>query len=177
MRNEGQFGEINRSSKAKENFNFTNEENNPRLNENFVYKHEENKIGGASNNTGHEYNDVSHLGKGKKSSLDQNELSKVTTTTSSTVATVGTVATTAIIVVVGGGMVVMGQSFDKPAICQFDELYAERNTINFALSLGNDQEKIDSGEENTECDIVVELTCESYSDFKEVKESLFVTSG
>ena len=170
MKNERQFGEINHSSRAKESFNFNKEENNPRLNEHFVYRHEENRIGGGSNNTGHEYNDVSHIHRTNGSGIKQNDIARATSSSTSAVSTVATVATTAVVVVVGGSLVVFGQSIEKPSICQFDELYAVDNTIRYSLALGNDIERINSGEETDECDIVIELTCESYNDFKEVKE-------
>ena len=170
MRSERQFGEINHSSRAKENFNFAKEENNPRLNENFVYRHEENRIGGGSNNTGHEYNDVSHIHKTNGSGINQNDIAKATSSSTSAVSTVATVATTAVVVVVGGSLVVFGQNIEKPSICQFDELYAVDNTIRYSLALGNNIERINSGEETDECDIIIELTCESYSDFLETKE-------
>ena len=170
MKNQAQFGDNSKINNVGESYSFNKEENNPRLNENFVYRFEENKSGGASNNTGQEYNHISHIHKTHTSKIDQNSLNSTATSTTATVSTVATVATTAVIVVVGGSLVVFGQNVEKPSICQFDELYAVDNTIRYSLALGNNIERINSGEEKDECDIVIELTCESYNDFKEVKE-------
>lgn len=176
MKNVDNFSETNKSSQVSESFVFKQEENNKLLSETFVFNFEENKSGNDANVTGREFNhDANISGNEKHESLDTKQLETATSTASTTsvtaaVETVATVATTAVIVVVGGGMVIMGQTYEPPSICEFTELYADLNVINFKLNLGNNAEKIVSGEETDECDISIELTCESYSDFKEVKE-------
>lgn len=195
MSNFQNFGESNKSSKTKESFNYRNEENvNPRADENFVFHFEENKITNTtSNQLGKEYNNESHIRPNEvvtNRQEDYEELSSATSTASTTtststatssaasatssvsaaVETVAVAATTAVVVVVGGGLVLYGQTVEKPAIVQFEELYAFENTIHFSIALGNDMEKLSSGQEDTECDIVIELTCDTYVGFHESRE-------
>ena len=176
MRESSNFGEANRSSKVKESYTFSREENNPRLNENFVYKFEENKIYQKDkNNLGQEFNRDAHIKEQQHGTIDVEKITNMTTNAAATTATsvastVAVAATTAVVVVVGGGLVVYGQTVDKPEIVQFEELYSYENNIVYAISIGNDIEKINSGEEKTECDIILELTCESYEDFSIKKE-------
>ena len=179
MKSVDNFSETNKSSQVGESFYFKAEENNKFVNENYVFHFEENKAGQDYNATGKEYNHKADIsGNEHHENLDTKQLEISTEAASTTassavsgaVATAGTVVTTAVVVVVGGGMVVMGQSYEKPSIVEFNELYSELNTIRFTLSIGNNQEKIDAGEENDETDITIELTCESYEDFKEVRE-------
>ena len=93
---------------------------------------------------------------------------------SSTVAAVAATTTTAVVLVVGGGIAIYGQTVDKPNICEFNQITVVENRIDFTLSLGNDQLKIDNGEENTECDIKIELRCPSMEDFeKDIQVSSF----
>ncbi len=86
------------------------------------------------------------------------------TTATSAVSTAATVATTAVVAVAGVGIAAYAQNMEPPAIVQFEEVWANKDTISFSLIVGNDVEKIMSGEENDECAIVVELGCESYKE-------------
>lgn len=104
------------------------------------------------------------------SSSASSSASTVASTASSTAAGIGTAITTAVVVVIGGGMVVYGQTFEKPQVVEFERLEATTTTIEFSLLLGNNREAIDSGAENDECAITVELTCDSYGDFKQELE-------
>ncbi len=92
---------------------------------------------------------------------------------SSTVATVAATTTAAVVLVVGGG-IALGQTLERPQICEFNEISLVERSISFTLSVGNDQAKIDAGEEDTECDIRVELRCPTNEDFlKEVPTTHF----
>ena len=71
------------------------------------------------------------------------------------------------VVVVGGGIVVYGQTYSKPQVVQMENISATKDTISFSLLIGDDLEKINSGEEDTECNVTVELTCETYENFKQ----------
>lgn len=86
---------------------------------------------------------------------------------SGVIATVAATATAAVVLVVGGGMAIYGQGLDQPTICEFDQIAAVENNINFKLAVGNNREKINSGEEKDECDIYVELKCPSIEDFEQ----------
>lgn len=86
---------------------------------------------------------------------------------SGVIATVAATATAAVVLVVGGGMAIYGQGLDQPTICEFDKITAVENNINFTLAVGNNREKINSGEEKDECDIYVELKCPSIEDFEQ----------
>ncbi len=86
---------------------------------------------------------------------------------SGVIATVAATATAAVVLVVGGGMAIYGQGLDQPTICEFNQITAVENNINFTLAVGNNREKINSGEEKDECDIYVELKCPSIEDFEQ----------
>lgn len=182
---------FNDTNKIPETFSFSEKENEKQiLNKDFVFKFEDNtkQLGTDANNasTGEEENSDNHVEEHlekKRSEQEHKEEEKIreqvsetstttATTTSATAAssataTVSTIAATttaAVVLVVGGGLA-LGQTVDKPNICEFNQVVAVENNINFTLSLGNDQLKIDNGEENTECDILVEISCPSISDF------------
>lgn len=82
-----------------------------------------------------------------------------------TVATVATVTTTAVVIVVGGALVV-GQTFEKPAVCEMVDISAVDNNISFKLQIGNTAEEATSQSGGESCDIVVELLCPSEADFR-----------
>ena len=183
---------FNDTNKIPETFSFSEKENEKQiLNKDFVFKFEDNtkQLGTDSNNasTGEEENSDNHVEEHiekKRSEQEHKEEEKIreqvsetstssatatstTTAATSTTATISTIAATttaAVVLVVGGGLA-LGQTVDKPNICEFNQVVAVENNINFTLSLGNDQLKIDNGEENTECDILVEISCPSISDF------------
>lgn len=195
MKNNKDFETFEESKKVSELFTFAEKENEKQfLSEDFVFKFEDNtQQAGADlnvNQSGIEDNDNSkELNEAKKEEeLDKDKLKQeetsqasssstsassasssasATASTGGVVSTVAATVTTAAVLVVGGGIAIYGQTIDKPSICQFNEVVAVENNINFTLSLGNDQIKIDNGEENTECDIIVELTCPSMSDFRD----------
>lgn len=91
------------------------------------------------------------------SSAASTSTAAVASSSASVVATVATVATTAVVLVVGVG-VVSSEYIDRPRVCFFNQVVSVENTIAFELALGNDEEKIISGEENDECSVTVELT-------------------
>ncbi len=188
------------NKRNKETYNAGGESLDPRYNEDFVYKHEENKITwtnevhvtGAEANSfdstlnqeekGVEFEDNDKFKQNDSSSTSEASSSTPSVSSSSSTATaagnsagtvVHTVAvatTTAIIVVVGGGMVVNSQSYEKPNYVQIIEPYATKNTISFSVAVGNSEEDAYQSSEEEEpkpCDIIVELTCESFSSFSE----------
>lgn len=77
-----------------------------------------------------------------------------------TVATVAGVTTTAVVILVGGG-IALGQVFERPNICQFTEVSAVQNTVQFNLQIGNTEFEATSLEGGDSCDIIVELLCPS----------------
>ena len=190
------------NKRNKEQYNAGGESLDPRYNEDFVYKHEENKITWTNevSNFGAEANSFdSTLNQEEKGvefedndKYKQNDSSSASSTSStstssvssssassataagnsagSIVQTVAVATTTAIIVVVGGGMVLNSQSYDKPQYVQIIEPYATKNTISFAIAIGNSEEEAwqsSDSDDPEKCDIVVELTCESFSSFSE----------
>ncbi|MCR5184717.1 MAG: Ig-like domain-containing protein [Bacilli bacterium] len=87
---------------------------------------------------------------------------------STAVGTVAVAATTAVVLVVGGSLAVYGQTIERPKIVEFEQLEADKNTIQFTLLVGNDYAAINSeSTEQEECSISVELTCATYLDFKQ----------
>lgn len=84
----------------------------------------------------------------------------------SAVGTVAAVATSAVVLVVGGSLAVYGQTLEKPQIVEFESLSSTENTIKFTLLVGNDRNSLDSKEQE-DASIIVELTCEGYSDFQQ----------
>ena len=84
-----------------------------------------------------------------------------------TISTVAAITTTAVVFVVGGGIVLSGVESPTPQIVEFEHIEASVDTIHFSILIGNDIETIKSGEEKNECYIDVELTCDSYKEFKQ----------
>ena len=82
----------------------------------------------------------------------------------SAVGTVAAVATSAVVLVVGGTLAVYGQTIERPNICEFEQLAATTNSINFTLLVGNDAEKLED-EQQEDAVIEVNLECESYLEF------------
>ena len=171
---------FNENDKNLESFLNAHDVNSTRSNENFVFSHEENNTIKYSNEEnakeiGKEINDNHSNIKGEETKVEQKDIENITkasttsTSASSALATVGTVATTAVVAVVGGGLA-LGQIVEKLRVCQFENVLVEENTISYSLALGNDIVRIRAGEENDECAVFVELTCESYQDFKETRE-------
>ena len=96
-----------------------------------------------------------------------------TTSVGTAVQTVAVATTTAVIVVIGGGMALQSQSFTKPNIVQVADISSMKNSISFSLAIGTSEEEANDTEHNgSSCDVVVELTCESYED---VREEHFIT--
>ena len=91
---------------------------------------------------------------------------------SGTIATVAATVTTAVVLVVGGGLAI-GQTIERPNICNLSDVVVVENKISFALGVGRNQEEIDN-DNGSECDIRVELTCPGNADFlQEVKTDHF----
>lgn len=192
------------NKRNKESYNAGGESLDARYDENFVYKHEENKITwtnevsnfGAEANSfdstlnqeekGVEFEDNDKYKQNDSSSAEpsasssSSSSSSVTSSSSTATAagnsagsivhTVAVASTTAIIVVVGGGMVVNSQSYDKPQFVQIIEPVATKNTISFSLAVANSEEEAYQSSDSKDpekCDVVVELTCDSYSSFSE----------
>ncbi|MCR5332993.1 MAG: hypothetical protein K6E11_03130 [Bacilli bacterium] len=193
MKNNKDFETFEESKKVSELFTFAEKENEKQfLSEDFVFKFEDNtqqagadlnvdQSGIEDNDNSKELNEAKKEEELDKDKLKQEETSQAsssstsassasssasaTASTGGAVSTVAATVTTAAVLVVGGGLAIYGQTVDKPNICRFDEVAVVENTINFTLSIGNDQIKIDSGEENTECDVRVEIICPSMEDF------------
>lgn len=128
------------------------------------------RIKEAAQNEG-EASETSSSASSSSSSASSTASSSSTTAASgasSTVATVAATTTAAVVVVVGGGIAVYGQTVDKPSICQFDTVEVVENRIDFTISIGNNQKRIDEGLEDTECDIKIELKCPSMEDFEQI---------
>lgn len=81
-------------------------------------------------------------------------------------ATIAATATAAVVAVVGGG-IVMNETYKKPAICEFQEVAAYENNVDFLLYLGNleIEEPINDQEgEPTNCVIEISSPLLHYSD-------------
>ena len=91
---------------------------------------------------------------------------------SGTIATVAATVTSAVVLVVGGGLAI-GQTLERPSICNLSDVVVVENKVSFSLGVGNSQEEIDN-DNGSECDIRVELTCPGNADFlQEVKTDHF----
>ena len=170
-----------------ETFNFPESENQKGLlNENFVFKFEENE-----KQTGNDINpylddednkkDDPELRKEDEDSNKKKELNRLknkndnlkVSSTRNTISAIAASTAVAVVLVVGGSIAI-SQGLNRPSICEFDTVTSTENSIDFALALGNDRLKIDSGEENDECELMVELLCPSQKDFvREVEISNF----
>ena len=134
---------------------------------NSIYRRDANNVVNAKNFAGKEVNDLSSkLNKRKKISYSSQETSteaasSAGSTAGSTVTSVIAATTTAVVVVVGGGALIYSQTFTRPAICEM-KAYTEENAIHYSLLVGDDKEKLFSGEEKGECNLIVELVCEKY---------------
>ena len=159
------FETLEDTNKVRETFRYDKESFDPRNNENFVYKHEANKLSKETNNSslGKEENDELCYSKKRKKKEQAATIETKATSTSTAVSSTVVAVSTAVIVV-GGGMIIYNQSLDLPKFCEFVELTASRDTIYFELAVGNDSEKAISEEKGESCDIIVELHTESYSD-------------
>ena len=145
-------------------FSFSEKENEKQfLEETFVFKHEDNSL-----QTGTDLNTVSlgiednELGEpspvktekeeqeNKDNTKQSENLQNLTTSTSASTAsasassvmsTVAATATAAVVAVVGGG-IAMGQTFEKPEICRFEEVSVWENNITFLLAIANSEEEL-----------------------------------
>lgn len=164
------------SKKNSESYLTGREINATRNDENFVFSHEvTNRITYSNENntteTGKEINDNHSEAEDLHKHIDNKNIEKITkatANTSSALSTTAAVATTAVVAVVGGGLA-LGQIVDK-LVCRFNRLVAVENSIEYSLALAKNEIRIDSGEDNGECSVVVILTCESIEDFEERKE-------
>ncbi len=171
------MGKNDRTNSPKDNTSFKDEfyTRSPEVNEsirkaNFIYRRDANNVVNAKNFAGKEVNDLSsRLNKRKKVSYSSQETasesaSTATTTASSVGSTVTSVAvatTTAVVIAVGGGTLIYKQTFTRPAICEMKAM-VDDNAIHYSLMVGDDKEKIFSGEETGECNLFVELVCDKY---------------
>ncbi len=164
------------SKKNSESYLTGREINATKNDENFVFSHEvTNRITYSNEDntteTGKEINDNHSEAEDLHKHIDNKNVEKITkatTNTSSALSTTAAVATTAVVAVVGGGLA-LGQIVDK-LVCRFNRLVAVENSIEYSLALAKNEIRIDSGEDNGECSVVVILTCESIEDFEERKE-------
>ena len=170
-------------------FSFSESENEKQfLNENFVFNAEENSSQtGLDENiaaAGKEDNETEESKKTEKDNTrrDDHTSDIQSTTTSATTATTATsgaaaassaggaisaIASTAVIavVVVVGGGIVMSEAFPQPNICEFAEVAAVDNSIQFMLKIGMDEESIYSEGEHEETDAIVDLSCPTNIDY------------
>ena len=98
--------------------------------------------------------------------------SSAATGASGTIATVAATVTTAVVLVVGGGLAI-GQTIERPNICNLNDVVVVENKISFSLGVGRNQEEIDN-DSGSECDVRVQLTCPGDINFlREVKTDHF----
>ena len=169
---ENNFDRITEKNEAEEFYTF-NSNSGALSDEHFVFTHSVNNEINARNYTGEEINKkFDRLKEHREESLSVDKVQEVTTASSTSAVAASTTVTsaiaattTAVVVVVGGGMVVKSLTYDKPEIVYVMDVGVETDTISFSLGLGNDEEKMMNKEEIGDCNVVVELTCESYSDF------------
>ncbi len=169
------FEDYTKKGSINESLNIKKEENSP-YSESFVYKKEENKITWTNNSSvnGKEINSNETLinkQEQKEDKLDQKDLEKVTNATAkvgTAVTTTAAVVTTAVVAVVGIDLVTNELVDDLPQICQISEVVATSSSISFVLNIGDNQNEAYAEEPGKECNLVVELTCESYDDVKEI---------
>ena len=175
MKND-KFEDYNQKGSIKESLNIKKEENNSPFSDSFVFKKEENKITWTNNSStnGKEINSNEtkiNTPKEEKQEIDQKDIEKVTqaTTKVSTIATTtAAVVTTAVVAVVGVDLVTKELVDDLPQICAISEVVTTSSSISFVLNIGNDQLEAYSEEPGGDCNLVVELQCESYDEAKEI---------
>lgn len=172
------FNRYSEENISEEFFNYNKENNEAMRNSLFVYKHDTNNELNPRNYAGEEVNTHFKRLKGaKKASFSQEnaeQVAEASTTTAtaatagSTVATVAAVTTTAVVVIAGGGIVINEFLIETPNIRFVDAYDVGETSFSITFGLGNDEQKLFDGEpEEGECNITIELTCESYSDFLE----------
>ncbi len=170
------FEDYNQKGSIKESLNIKKEENNSPFSDSFIFKKEENKITWTNNSSsdGKEINSNEtkiNTQKEEKQEIDQKDIEKITqaTTKVSTIATTtAAVVTTAVVAVVGVDLVTKELVDELPQICAITEVTTTHSTISFVLNIGNDQREAYSEEPGGECNLVVELQCESYDETKEI---------
>ncbi len=175
MKND-KFEDYNQKGSIKESLNVKKEENNSPFSDSFVFKKEENKITWTNNSSvdGKEINSnetIINKPKEEKQEIDQKDIEKITqaTTKVSTIATTtAAVVTTAVVAVVGVDLVTKELVDDLPQICAISEVVTTSSSISFVLNIGNDQLEAYSEEPGGDCNLVVELQCESYDETKEI---------
>ena len=170
------FEDYNQKGSIKESLNIKKEENNSPFSDSFVFKKEENKITWTNNAStdGKEINSNEtriNTQKEEKQEIDQKDIEKVSQATSkvSTIAsTTAAVVTTAAVAVVGIDLVTKELVDDLPQICAISEVVSTHSSISFILNIGDNQQEAYSPEPGKECNLVVELQCESYDETKEI---------
>ena len=177
------FEDYTKKGSIKESLNIRKEENSP-YSESFVYKKEENKITWTNNSStnGQEVNsNETKINKEepKEDQIDQKDIEKVTNATAkvgTAVTTTAAVVTTAVVAIVGVDLVTQELIDDVPQNCQISEVVATSNTVSFTLNIGNDEEafKYDRG---GDCNIKVELNCETYDDYHEIAINYYGASN
>lgn len=175
MKND-KFEDYNQKGSIKESLNIKKEENNSPFSDSFVFKKEENKITWTNNSSvsGKEINSNEtkiNTQKEEKQEIDQKDIEKVSQATSkvSTIAsTTAAVVTTAAVAVVGIDLVTKELVDDLPKICAISEVVSTHSSISFILNIGDNQQEAYNPEPGKECNLVVELQCESYDETKEI---------
>ena len=175
MKND-KFEDYNQKGSIKESLNIKKEENNSPFSDSFVFKKEENKITWTNNASadGKEINSNEtkiNTQKEEKQDIDQKDIEKVSQATSkvSTIAsTTAAVVTTAAVAVVGIDLVTKELVDDLPKICAISEVVSTHSSISFILNIGDNQQEAYNPEPGKECNLVVELQCESYDETKEI---------
>lgn len=175
MKND-KFEDYNQKGSIKESLNIKKEENNSPFSDSFVFKKEENKITWTNNSSvsGKEINSNEtkiNTQKEEKQETNQKDIEKVSQATSkvSTIAsTTAAVVTTAAVAVVGIDLVTKELVDDLPKICAISEVISTHSSISFILNIGDNQQEAYNPEPGKECNLVVELQCESYDETKEI---------
>ena len=179
MKDKKEFESFEESKSSFEVFSFSEKNNEKQfLNENFVFKAEDNneqlgsdskneKQFGEESNSNQESNKKVEKQEFKKEDAEKFSKSQTASSTSgvsSTVATVASTATAAVVLVVGGSIAV-GQTFEKPIFCELNNVEIVENTINYTLNIGNSEEEKILLEGGEECDVIVELLCPAKPEF------------
>ena len=181
---DNKFEDYNQKGSIKESLNINKEENNSPFSDSFVFKKEENKITWTNEycTDGKEVNsNLTKLNNQKEEQqpeIDQEKIQNVTSTTakvSTAVTTTAAVVTTAVVAIVGVDLVTTELVDDLPDICEISEVVTTSDAISFVLNIGNDEDEAYSQEAGSECNLVVELTCEKYDDVQELPIKNFGT--
>ncbi len=173
---DNKFEDYNQKGSIKESLNIKKEENNSPFSDSFVFKKEENKITWTNDSyaDGKEINSNEtkiNTQKEEKQEIDKKDIEKVAQATSKVsmiASTTAAVVTTAAVAVVGIDLVTKELVDELPKICAISEVISTHSSISFVLNIGDNQEEAYSPEPGKECNLVVELQCESYDETKEI---------